>query len=121
MGRLETFGSEGRLFSSGGDDYYLLSRQSYLTEDSGGYEGQIRVIVNYANGGYEQKMQDYIARCNAPFDGMVTVMIRESGEKDYDYNKSVRIISPGKLPDMSKKAAYNLYWAACHQQFRKFK
>jgi hypothetical protein len=120
MGPSETFGSDGRLFSSGDDDYYLLSRQSYVSEDSAGYEGQLRIRRKYANGGYEIKIMDYTARCSAPFDNMVMVTIREAGSNDYDSGR-VDIKVPDRHPGSGKKPSYNLFWAVCRNQFRKFK
>ena len=38
-----------------------------------------------------------------------------------NYGNNVDIKNPDKFPAGGKKAAYNLYWAACHGQFRKFK
>jgi hypothetical protein len=33
----------------------------------------------------------------------------------------VDIKNPGKFPGQSVKESYNLFWAACHGQYRKFK
>lgn len=122
MGRLETFGTEGRLFSSGSiDDFFLLSRQSYLTEDSRGYEGQIRQVKKYPGGGYEIKIRDYLARCVAPFDNMTMVTWYEPGQTDRSTGRMVEIKSPDKFPGAGTKDSYNLYWAACHGRFRKFR
>ncbi len=119
LGISQTYGENGRLFSSGDDDYFLLSRQTYATDDSSGYQGQIRVVKKYSGGGYEIKTRDYIARCNAPFDHMVQIIWSEPGE---DTNpRYVPIKNPGKFPGRAIKDSYNLYWAACHDQFRKFK
>jgi hypothetical protein len=119
MGPIQTFGNKGRLYSSGSDDYFLMSRQSYATEDSSGYEGQLRLVKKYEGGGYEEKLMDYIARCNAPFDHNTYVVVREAGSEEY--GDSVNIATPEKFPGQTKKPAYNLYWAACHGQFSKFK
>ena len=121
MGPLQTFGSDGRLFSSSGDDYFLLSRQSYATEDSRGYDGQIRQVKKYPGGGYEIKMRDFIARCVAPFDNMVYVVWYQPGARDESTSRSVDIKTPHRFPGAATKDSYNLYWAACHGQFRKFK
>ncbi len=119
FGPIQTFGSNGRLFSAGDNDYFLLSRQSYATEDSTGYQGQIRVVKKYSGGGYEIKMRDYIARCNAPFDHMVQIVWSEPGKEGSEH--TVAIKNPTNFPAEVTKDSYNLYWAACHGQFRKFK
>jgi hypothetical protein len=119
-GPLETFGSGGKLYSSGTGDHYLLTRQSYVSEDSRGFSGQIRIKKNYPGGGYEFVSMEYIARCFAPFDNWVFVSTYETGKED-DGNNRVDIKSAERFPGAAKKDAYNLYWAACHDQFRKFK
>ena len=119
VGNLESFGQDGRLYSTSGDEYYLLSRQSYTSEDSRGYQGQVRIVKKYPGGGYEIKMKDYVARCFAPFDNMTMVMMREVGQEEY--SETIDIKSSEKTPSASKKDAYNLFWAACQSQFRKFK
>lgn len=121
VGPLQTFGSDGRLFSAGDNDYYLLSRRSYMTEDSSGYDGQIRQVKKYPGGGFEIKIKDYIARCNAPFDNDVLVVWFEPGEKETGQGRSVAIKRPDKFPGSATKDSYNLYWAACHGNFKKFK
>jgi hypothetical protein len=121
MGRLQTFGSDGRLFSAGPNDYFLLSRQSYVSEDSSGYEGQIRQVKKYPGGGYEIKLREYIARCVAPFDNMMYVVWYEAGQREQGASHSVDIKNPGRFPGLATKDSYNLYWAACHGEFRKFK
>ncbi|MCI0467989.1 MAG: hypothetical protein L0Y57_13480 [Beijerinckiaceae bacterium] len=50
----------------GEDGYYLLLRQSYLAEDSSGYEGQLSV-ENFSGGGYDVKIMRFTARRRAPF------------------------------------------------------
>jgi hypothetical protein len=119
MGPLETYGSDGRFFSSGSIDYYLLSRQSYATEDSSGYQGQVRAVKKYEAGAYEVLTKDYIAQCFAPFDKLVQVTWSTPGQENTEH--SVEIVNPAKFPGETKKESYNLYWAACHGQLRKFK
>jgi len=121
MGKLETFGADGKLYSSDPDEYYLLSRQSYGTEDSSGFSGRIRIKKNYAGGGYEILLRDYTARCFAPFDKLVEVTVREVGKDEFNNNDMVEITSPERFPGAAKKHAYNLYWAACHNRFQRFK
>lgn len=117
LGPIKTYGDYGRLFSSGKDDYYLLSIRSYVTEDSSGYQGRVRIVKKFPGGGYELKFKDFVARCNAPFDHEVQIMWSEAGKNDY---VSIPIKSPNKLPSPDIKESYNLYWAACFEKFRRF-
>ena len=118
LGEIKNFGDDGRLFSSGGIDYYLLSVQSYMSEDSTGYLGSVRAVKKYPGGGYEIKLKDYSARCIAPFDRGVQVTWSEPGKEN---SVSVPIDNPDRRPAPETKESYNLYWAACRQQFRRFK
>jgi hypothetical protein len=118
-GPLESYGTDGRLFSPGMIDYFLLTRQPYATEDSSGYEGDVRAVKKFVNGGYEIILKHYGARCNAPFDNMVQIIWSDPGDdNNYIY---VDIKNPTKFPGEDKKESYNLYWAACYGQFQKFK
>jgi hypothetical protein len=119
MRPVQTYGQDGRLFNSGTIDYFLISRQRYVSEDSSGYEGDVRAVKNYPGGAYEIIMKHYIARCVAPFDNNVQVIWSNPGD-DSNFN-SVNIIRPNKFPGQDNKESYNLYWAACHEQFKKFK
>lgn len=121
FGEPERFGENGRAFSVGQNDYYLLSRRSYISEDSRGYEGQIRQVKKYPGGGYEIKIRDFLARCVAPFDNMTYVIWFEPGEQDQGKGTSVDIKNPASLPSPRLKDSYNLYWAACRNTFGKFK
>jgi hypothetical protein len=117
LGEVKAFGDNGRLFSPGSIDYYLLSIQSYMTEDSTGYLGSVRAVKKYPGGGYEIKIKDYSARCVAPFDHIVQITWSEPGTEN-----SVSVpINPDKRPAADTKESYNLYWAACRGQFQKYK
>jgi hypothetical protein len=105
MGKLETFGADGKLYSSGADEYYLLSRQSYATEDSTGFSGQVRIKENYPGGGYEILFRDYTARCFAPFDKLVEVIVREAGKEEFNDNDTVEITSPERFSGSGEKAS----------------
>jgi len=119
LGQIQSYGPEGRLYSRDGDDeYYLLSRQSYLTEDSSGYEGQISVKT-YSGGGYQVKIMRFTARCRAPFDNFTYVWIGEP--EDDSAQTTTNIQRADNRPSKAHKTAYNLYWAACEEQFEKFK
>jgi hypothetical protein len=117
-GETKTYGDDGRLFCSGNDDYYLLSRQPESDEDATSYVGQVRVVHHFEGGGYEILMKDYSARCAAA-DKTFFVTWFKAGDESNPY--TVRINNPHQRPASNKKESYNLYWAACYEQFRKFK
>jgi hypothetical protein len=73
LGQVESFGSDGRQFSSAQIDYFLLTRQRYVSEDSSGYQGDVRAVKKFPGGGYEVILKRYIARCSAPVDNQVYV------------------------------------------------
>jgi hypothetical protein len=115
----QTYGMDGRQFSSGTIDYFMLSRGSYLSEDSSGYEGDVRAVRKYEGGGYQIILKHYIARCVAPFDHMIQIIWSNVGEEGVGV--SVDIVKPSKFPGEEKKESYNLYWAACNGVFQKFR
>jgi hypothetical protein len=119
MGAPQTYGTDGRLFSAGTIDYFLLSRRSYLTEDSSGYEGQVRAVRKYPGGGYEIKLKDFTARCIAPFDNIVQIAWSDPAQQGSKHVVPVK--NPAKFPRQDAKESYNLYWAACRNVFQKFK
>lgn len=115
LGPIQSFGSEGRLYSI---DRYLLSRQSYGTEDSTGYQGQFRIVKRYDGGGYEVETFDYIARCRAVDDNSSIMTFRPGNLDEPLASVGVNI---QKRPAAALTNAFNLFWAACHGQFQKFK
>jgi hypothetical protein len=117
-GETKTYGDDGRLFCSGNDDYYLLSRQSEGDEAATGYVGQVRVVHHFEGGGYEILMKDYSARCRAA-DRVPFVTWSKAGDDSTPI--TVRIDHPDRAPKPSEKESYNLYWAVCEGKFRKFK
>lgn len=120
LGPLQTYGADGRLFSSSiSSDYFLLSRQSYITEDSSGYGGDVRIVRKYEGGGFEIILKQYTARCAAPFDNSVQIIWSDPG--DEANSTTVNVANAGRSPGADQKDSYNLYWAACKGQFRKFK
>jgi hypothetical protein len=122
LGTLQSFGASGRLISTGITDLYILSKQSYASEDSGGFQGQLRIVKKYEGGGYEELIRDYFVRCvgiDMP-EGGREVMISEPG-KDFADAQTVSITRPEKFPGAVRKGVYNLYWAACHSTFQKYK
>jgi hypothetical protein len=112
------YGTDGRLFSAGKDDYYLLTRAQHSSEEGGSYFGQVRVIHHFEGGGYQILMKDYSARCE-PLEYAYLVTWVKAGDDTAPI--LVRIEHPDKTPKAGDKESYNLYWAACYEQFRKFK
>jgi hypothetical protein len=119
LGQLETFGSDGRQFSAGTIDYFLVTRQRYVTEDSSGYQGDVRAVRKFPGGGFEIVLKRYTARCAAPFDNLLSVSWNNPGEESTPH--IVDIKNAAKAPARSVKESYNLFWAACHGKYRKFK
>jgi hypothetical protein len=119
IGEIQTFGPNGRLYSRDRNEHYLLSRQAYGTEDSVGYRGQIRLVIHRDRGGYEILTRDYVARCRAG-DEPPSVATYEQGREEETSN-STRIGNANRPPSVRLKNAYNLFWAACYGQYRKFK
>lgn len=115
MGPIENFGADGRLYTT---DRYLISRQSYGSDDSVGFEGQFRVVKRYEGGGYQIETFDYIARCRA-VDGESKLMTFRQGNRD-EQLASVPVDTQ-RRPGKGLTNAYNLFWAACYGQFDKFK
>ena len=117
-GSTQTFGADGRLFSSGRDDYFLLSARPEGNEDATGYVGQVRIVRHYEGGGYQIFIKDYSAWCRS-LSGALEFVWSTPG--DTASAQSETIANPNKRPDTSLKETYNLYWAVCRGQFRKFK
>jgi hypothetical protein len=118
IGEAEDYGEEGRLFSSGSDEYFLVNKTPDAREAATGYVGRVRVVHHYPGGGYEILMKDYVMRC-ATADNTLSVAWSNSG----DENPSVRVAirDPARAPKSQMKESYNLYWAVCRKQFRKFR
>lgn len=116
---MESFGTDGRQFSSAQIDYFLLTRQRYVSDDSSGYQGHVRAVKKFPGGGHEVILKRYVARCSAPADNQVYVSWSNPGEESNPH--MVNIKNPGKFPGQDAKESYNLFWAACHGQYRKFK
>jgi hypothetical protein len=114
----QQYGENGRLFSSGADEYFLLSKMLEQHEDAVGYTGQVRVVHNYRGGGYEMIMKDYTARCEAA-DSTFSVTWSNTGDQGVPL--VVRIGRPDRKPKSSQRESYNLYWAVCRDKFVRFK
>ena len=124
-GPIESFGDDGKFFAKSDSPtesrkYYLLTRQSYLTEDSGGYDGDARVAIDTKTGGIETKQFHYIARCIAPFDNRTSVTFTEN-HQEYQSGDPDRPVDRKNPPATGHLVSYNLYWAACDKQFNKYK
>lgn len=119
IGALERFGEYGKLFSYGRDEYYLLFRQSYASEDSAGYSGQVRIYRKYEGDAYEVKLKNFFVKCNE-FNGGPFVTWLAPEEPDTSAGYQVTIANPNKVPSADKKESYNLYWAVCHAKFKRF-
>jgi hypothetical protein len=113
----EEYGSDGRLFSSGSDEYFLLSKTPDQREDASGYRGQTRVVHHFRTGGFEVLMKDYTAWC-VTTDNKPSVVWSNAG----DTNAAVAVpIGNTLAPRSNQKESYNLYWAACRGKFRRFR
>ena len=119
LGDIQSYGQDGRLFSKGNSDYYLLTRQSAGTDDSAGFVGQVRIVKKYAGGGYEEVTENYMVRCKA-INRRTEVMTFKQEEKP-DSANLIEIDNPDRKPSKNKIAIYNLYWATCREQFAKFR
>ncbi len=114
---VQNFGGDGRLFSAGSDEYYLLSRKFKISDDTIGYSGEIRVVHHY-EGGYELVLRDFIARCKTA-DGVNDVTWFQSGGGGS--LATVRLNPPDSLPNSEVKESYNLYWAVCRDEFQRIR
>lgn len=119
-GDTKTYGEDGRLFSSGNDYYFLLSRtmRSEGNQDASAYVGQVRVRHTFPGGGYEILTKDYSVTCKTEGEAP-SVDWYKAG--DHDVPNIVSIKEAAKRPKENMKESYNLYWAACFDEFRKFK
>ena len=71
IGQLELYGGKGKLyyvFRSGDTtiERYLLSRQSFGTEDGSGYQGDINIVYTYYDGAFEMRLISYVVHCLHP-------------------------------------------------------
>ena len=68
IGQLESYGGKGKLYYVFRNDdttveRYLLSRQSFGTEDGSGYQGDINVVYTYYDGAFETRLISYVVHC----------------------------------------------------------
>lgn len=117
-----SFGEEGRLYSKGEDDSFLLWQQNGYY---GGHEyasGAIRTRKKYEGGGYEdQRLHFYITCTREGISNFVSVVSLSEREDSPKPLAVIGIERPDKRPSPAKLAAYNLYWAACRAAFQKFR
>jgi hypothetical protein len=113
----QQYGTDGRLFSSGSDEYFLLSKSPDQREDWNGYTGQVRVVHHYHSGGFEIWMKDFSARCLTA-DNLPSIAWSNAGETSAQ--ATIRIRGAAR-PKSDLRESYNLYWAVCHDRFRRFR
>jgi hypothetical protein len=116
-GEAQSYGDDGRLFSSGDDDYFLLSRMTKNEGEIPGYAGQVRVVHHFSGKGYEILVKDYSVTC-APEGTPSTVNWFKAGDHTAPINVSIK--KPSEAPKQNVKESYNLYWAVCFEKFKKF-
>jgi hypothetical protein len=118
VGAVKTFGDDGRLFSSGKDDYYLLSSKVEDAKDYGwtDYSGQVRIVRHYPGGGYEIIFEDYSTRCGDAGNSSFVAWLKSENAKP----AMVDVNPLSGRPKDSEKYSYNLYWAVCSGKFQKF-
>ena len=120
-GPVESFGQNGKLFarSNGANEsrnYFLLSRKEYGNDDSAGFDGEARVVIDVKSGGYEIKIFRYSAECHGD---EPSVAFSENDPTGTQSNR--REVKRERPPDAGHIVSYNLFWAACEKQFLKFK
>jgi len=120
-GQDEYFGRDGKLFSverSGSDRIkrYLLNRRPISGEDGFYYDGKIRTRTDIDGGGYTIDETAFFLECSSAAE---EVSVRFGSE--IDRGSGTRIQKGRQKPGRSELNAYNLWWAACKDEFRKFK
>ena len=117
LGKVESFGPQGRVFAVDGTrKLVLMTRQSYAAEHAVGFAGTFRVIE-----GVTQRTYRYEAVCASERKGYRLVRATLEGAKQQDEAYSTSIDETLKAPKQAEKAAYNLYFAVCRKQFRRFR
>lgn len=120
-GQDEYFGSDGKLYSmerAGSDRIkrYLLNRRPVSGEDGFYYEGKIRSRTNVEGGGYTIDETAFFLECSSAAE---EISVRFGSE--INRGSGIRIQREQKKPERLELNAYNLWWAVCKEQFRKFK
>ena len=117
LGKVETYGPQGRVFAvEGTRKLVLMTRQSYAAEHGAGFAGMFRVTDGGA-----QRVYRYEAVCASERKGCRLVRATLEGAKQQDEAYSTSIDETLKAPKQVEKAAYNLYFAVCRKQFRRFR
>jgi hypothetical protein len=117
-GKTESYGDNGKSFSEGKDDYFLLSRTGTNDAPTSGYIGQVRVVHHFEGGGYEIILKDYSVTCNAR-ENSPSVIWYKAG--DHSTHVTISVTQPNRHPKQAVKESYNLYWAACFEKFGKYR
>lgn len=116
------FGATGKLYSvvraNGETERQFLLRKRSLVGDHGFYiEGSIRQVLEIPGGGYSNNQEQFHVVCSHESERL-SVQFGADG----DQNKRAIVIAANKPPNrQSQRHAYNLWWAACKNQFQKYK
>jgi hypothetical protein len=116
-GQVQTYGEDGRLFSSGNDEYFLISRMA-KSDDVPGFLGQVRIVHHFPSSGYEILLKDYVVTCTAEGNPSAVDWFKTG---DHGAAANVAVTQTNFAPKPDVKESYNLYWAACLDKFLRFK
>lgn len=125
IGQLQSYGSKGKLYYAFRNDdttveRYLLSRQSFATEDGSGYQGDINVVYTYYDGAFEMRLISYLVHCFATDPSGIDARTYQGDALNPINSRSVVISKTTRMPSEAEKDEYNLYWAVCSGVFMKF-
>jgi hypothetical protein len=115
----ERFGKSGKLYSvaaSSGETekFYLLTKRTLPSEDGVYYDGTILRVEEVPGGGYANSENAFSVTCSSDNPIMVSIGF-EPQKKETAINPSL------KSPPQESRHPYNLWWAACRNQFQKFR
>jgi hypothetical protein len=123
-GPVQTFGPQGRLIYSGSYKNvrfraYLESRRPHLTSDSFFYSGTSRIEII----GQDTIRWNFVARCGVAADlvkaSPLGICYREQGHWEAA-QQCIDVDLSNDTPANAEKGWYNLWWAVCKDQIRKF-
>jgi hypothetical protein len=115
---VERFGKSGKLYSlakenTATEKYFLLARRGISSEDGLYSDGTIRTVKEVP-GAYAISESEFSATCSS--DNPISVSIGSDPQK-----KQTAVNPSLKSPPRGQKHSYNLWWAACKNQFKKFR
>ena len=128
LGQVESFGDDGKFFSKSVNatetrSYYLLTRQTHVSETVNGYEGDARVVIENKNGGFEVKLFHYGVYCtvtgNHP--SVSPSVIFSEHHQELQFGTDNHPVDRTMTPAASKRISYNFFWAVCQAKFNKYK